>query len=132
MPRPRTPLAKARLLGRDKQNPARFTGRNEPLIDDDLGDAPGWLIDSDAAKPREAWGELRASIPWLNSSHRGIASIAATVMGRMMAGQDVGIQSMNLLRQCLGQMGATPADAGRVGLPAGPTELDPAEEYFNW
>ncbi len=129
MPRPRTPLAKAHLTGRNKVNPARFTGRNEPLVDDELGTAPDWLIDTDAAKPREAWGELRASIPWLNSSHRGIVSIAATVMGRMMAGQDVGIQSMNLLRQCLGSMGATPADAGRVGLPDVPVD-DPAEEFF--
>lgn len=131
MPRPRTPLAKARLMGRDKQNPARFTGRNEPLGYDDLGDAPEWLVDTEAAKPREAWEMLRASIPWLNSSHSGIVSIAATVMGRMVAGQDVGIQSMNLLRQSLGQMGATPADAGRVGLPDAPTPPDPADEFFD-
>ena len=129
MPRPRTPLAKARLLGRDKQNPARFTGRNEPLIDDELGSAPRWLLDTENAKAREAWGELRDSIPWLNSSHRGIVAIAAVVMGRMIAGQDVGIQSMNLLRQCLGQMGATPADAGRIGLPDEPSD-DPAEDFF--
>lgn len=132
MPRPRTPLAKAHLTGRNKVNPARFTGRNEPLIAEDLGHAPDWLIDTDITKPRDAWEQMRDSIPWLNSSHRGITAIAATVMGRMMAGQDVGIQSMNLLRQCLGQMGATPADASRVGLPAGPSEPDPAEEYFNW
>lgn len=129
MPRPRTPLAKARLTGRDKVNPARFTGRNEPLIAEDLGDAPEWLRDTENAKPREAWEQLRDSIPWLNSSHRGISVIAATVMGRMMAGQDVGTQSMNLLRQCLGQMGATPADASRVGLPDVPVD-DPAEEFF--
>lgn len=132
MPRPRTPLAKARVTGRDKHDKARFSGRNEPLVDSELGDAPDWLVDMDSAKPREAWEQLRDSIPWLNSSHRGITSIAATVLGRLMAGQEVGTNSLNLLRQCLGQMGATPADASRVGLPAGPSEPDPAEEYFNW
>lgn len=131
MPMPRTPLAKARLTGRDKRDPARFTGRNEPMIDDDLGDAPDWLRDTDTTRPREAWEQLRSSIPWLNSSHRGIVSIAATVMGRMIAGQEVGTQSMNLLRQCLGQMGATPADAGRVGLLDAPREPDPADEFFD-
>lgn len=130
MPRPRTPLAKARVTGRDKVNPARFTGRNEPLVDDDLGHAPDWLLDTDAAKPREAWEQLRSSIPWLNSSHRGITAIAATVMGRMIAGQEVGTQSLNLLRQCLGSMGATPADAGRVGLPHAAGEPDPTDEFF--
>lgn len=131
MPRPRTPLAKARVTGRDKHDKARFTGRNEPLIAEDLGDAPDWLADNDNAKPREAWDALRDSIPWLNHSHRGIVSIAATVMGRMIAGQEVGTHSLNLLRQCLAQMGATPADASRVGLPAGPNKPDPADEFFD-
>lgn len=131
MPRPRTPLAKARVTGRDKVNPARFAGRNEPLIDDDLGDAPNWLVDTDTTKPREAWEQLRTSIPWLNSSHRGIVSIAATVMGRMIARQEVGTHSLNLLRQCLGQMGGTPADAGRISLPEAPGEPDPADEFFD-
>jgi len=130
MPRPRTPLAKARLTGRDKRDPARFSGRNEPLIDGHLGEAPDWLVDTDTTKPQEAWEQLRSSIPWLNSSHRGIIAIAASVMGRMIAGQEVGTQSMNLLRQCLGSMGATPADASRVGLSDVPGEPDPAEKYF--
>jgi hypothetical protein len=34
-----------------------------------------------------------------------------------MTGQEVGVQALNLLRQCLGQMGATPADATKVTLP---------------
>lgn len=131
MPRPRTPLAKARVTGRDKVNPARFTGRNEPLVDDDLGHAPDWLVDTDITKPREAWEQIRETVPWLNSSHRGLVSIAATVQGRLIAGQDVGVNALNLLRQCYGQMGATPADAGRVGLSEAPREPDPADEFFD-
>ncbi|MGO4666580.1 hypothetical protein [Bosea sp. 2RAB26] len=131
MPRPRTPKAVAAVTGRDKINPARFYGRNEPEIAEKLGDPPEWLLDTATTKPREAWEQLRSSIPWLNQSHRGITAIAATVMGRMISGQEVGTQSMNLLRQCLGQMGATPADASRVGLPDAPGEPDPADEFFD-
>jgi hypothetical protein len=40
--------------------------------------------------------------------------MAAHIQGRIMAGQEVGVQAMNLLRQMLGQMGATPADASKV------------------
>lgn len=31
-----------------------------------------------------------------------------------MTGNEVGVQALNLLRQCLGQMGATPADASKI------------------
>ncbi len=41
-----------------------------------------------------------------------------------MAGQEVGVQAMNLLRQMLGQMGATPADASKVATPDEGEEKD--------
>lgn len=130
MPRPRTPLAKARATGRDQRDPARFTGRNEPSIDNDLGDAPDWLIDTATARPRQAWDEIRETIPWLNNSHRGLTSIAATILGRVIGGQEVGVNALNLLRQCYGAMGATPADASKAGpRPDGEAD-DPAEKYF--
>jgi hypothetical protein len=47
---------------------------------------------------------FRKEIPWLNESHRALMEIASTVRARMTAGDDCGIQAMNLLRQCLGQM----------------------------
>lgn len=53
-------------------------------------------------------------LPWLNQSHRTLVGMAANIQGRIMAGQEVGVQAMNLLRQMLGQMGATPADASKV------------------
>ncbi|WP_234838961.1 hypothetical protein [Sinorhizobium meliloti] len=43
--------------------------------------------------------------------------MASNIQGRIMAGQEVGVQAMNLLRQMLGQMGATPADATKVTVP---------------
>jgi len=131
MPRPRTPKAKAEITGRAKHDKARFDGRNEPVIEDELGDAPDWLKDTESNKPRKAWETLRAEIPWLNSSHRTLVATASSILGRMIAGQECGVQAMNLLRQCLGQMGATPADASKAGAkPDGEKDKDDADEFF--
>lgn len=128
MPRPRLPKAKAAALGSDKVNPARFEGRNEPIIFTPIGEPFEWM------KPQAklAWADMVAEIPWLNGSHRGILQIAATIRGRMMgdSAEDVGVQAMNLYRQCLGQMGATPADASKAGAMPGGEEKDPGEEFF--
>jgi hypothetical protein len=56
--------------------------------------------------------------------------MAANIQGRIMANQDVGVQAMNLLRQCLGQMGATPSDASKITVPEGDEE-DPDDALFN-
>ena len=78
-----------------------------------------------------AWALFAKEVPWLNASHRGLVEIAATVRGRLMAGEDVGVQALNLLRQALGQMGATPADASKASAIPNESEEDPAEGYFN-
>lgn len=83
------------------------------------------------ADQRKAWGVLIDEIPWLNKSHRGLVEIAATIRARLYSGAEVGVQALNLLRQCLGQMGATPADASKAGaMPGGEQNKDPAEAYF--
>lgn len=124
MPKPRTPLAKARLEAADKKNPQRFRRRSEPKGIAPLGPPPSWIKDSDANKALSAWRALVKRIPWLNSSHEPLLAIACNTYGRLIAGQDVGVQSLNLLRQCLGQMGATPADASKVALPDEGEEKD--------
>lgn len=130
MARPRTPKAKAKVTGRDKRDPARFEGRNEPVVNDPLGEPFDWMVDTEKKKPRQAWAELASTIPWLNSSHRILVAAASDILGRMIAQQDVGVQALNLLRQALGQMGATPADASKAGAkPDGESE-DPADEFF--
>ncbi len=130
MARPRIPRAKAKALGSDKAHPARFDGRNEPVVAAPLGDAPSWMADTDKTKEVTAWNTLRDEIPWLNYSHRGLVEIAAYIRGRLMAGGEVGIQGLNLLRQSLGQMGASPADASKIGAqPDGPKE-NAGEEFF--
>lgn len=78
-----------------------------------------------------AWDTMAAEVPWLNRSHRALVEIAAYIRGRLVAGEDVGVQALNLLRQCLGQMGATPADASKAGaLFDKEAVLDPTDEFF--
>lgn len=129
MARPRTPIEKARLTGALARERMRFASRTEPIVEAPLGDPPEWLVDMAVCHAREAWYELAVEIPWLNSSHRALVAIASGIRGRMMAGGEVGVSALNLLRQTLGQMGASPADAAKVSRPAtgGP---DPAEKYF--
>jgi hypothetical protein len=133
MPRPRTPRAKAKTTGADKNHKGRFDGRNEPTVDLPLGDAPKWLVDTTKSKPREAWEILRSEIPWLNASHRMLIATLCNQLGRLVAGQDIGVQASVFIKQCLSEMGATPAAASKVGAKqdGDAAEKDSAAEFFN-
>lgn len=96
-----------------------------------LGGPPEWMVDTNSRKPATAWHTLAAEIPWLNRSHRALMEIAAYLRGRLMGGEDVGVQALNLLRQCLGQMGATPADASKAGAKPDGQKTDAADEFFD-
>lgn len=124
MARPRSPLARARAEGRDTQNAGRFKNRAEPKVDAPVGPPPEWITDDNATKARTAWNTFVDEIPWLNYSHRSFLEVASHIRGRLMAGHDVGVQALNLLRQCLGQMGATPADASKVAISGDGEEKD--------
>lgn len=130
MPRARTPLAKAKATGQDiGTHKDRFENRSEPVVKDPLGKPPKWMK---KASQLEAWETLAGELPWLNKSHRSIVGIAAEILGRQIAGEDVGVQALNLLRQCLGQLGATPSDASKVKMPDGESKdnQDPSKKYF--
>ncbi|MGR9420650.1 hypothetical protein [Rhizobium leguminosarum] len=124
MARPRNPLGKAKTEGRDKINAGRFKGRKELGANEPLGAPPKWIVDNDTIKAKSAWELFRKEIPWLTESHRMLVGMAANIQGRMMAGQEVGVQAMNLLRQMLGQMGATPSDASKVTVTDADEEKD--------
>jgi hypothetical protein len=129
MPRPRTPKAKAKATGQDSgTNKKRFEEREEPLVSSPLGEPPRWMK---KASQIEAWHTLADELPWLNKSHRSIVGIAAEILGRQMAGEEVGVQALNLFRQCLGQLGGTPSDASKVTMPDGKkSDEDPSKKYF--
>ncbi len=124
MAKPRTPLAKAKAEGRDTINAGRFKARSEPKGLPTLGSPPRWVRDTDGNKALTAWKELVKDLPWLNGSHRAHLTIASNIYGRVIAEQDVGVQALNLLRQCLGQMGGNPADATKVSVPDDGEEKD--------
>jgi len=122
--------AKVKIQAAAVKNPQRFRDRREPKVDTPLGAPPPWVVDVPTNMARTAWTTIGAETPWLNSSHRSLVGIAASILGRQIAGQDVGVQAMNLLRQCLSQMGATPVDASKIAMPDDRDE-DAEESYFN-
>jgi hypothetical protein len=128
MARARTPLAKAKATGRTIHDPKRFSDRKEPVVKDPLGDPPKYMK---KAEQKEAWRTLASEIPWLNRSHRAIVSIAAEVLGKQIAGDEMNMNSLNLLRLCLSQLGATPVSASNVSHQEEDTaDDDPSKKYF--
>jgi hypothetical protein len=126
MARPRVPLIKAQITGRTKHDPQRFKDRTEPVVNSPLGAPPQWMtIDQ-----KEAWNTFRTELSWLNKSHRSLVEIASTIRARVMSGADIGVKALSLLRQCLGQMGATPTDSSKVTMPDDNKPGDPADKYF--
>ena len=131
MARPRVPKAKAKVTGQaDKHAADRFNERNEPQGLAPIGDPPDFFDDNQC----KIWNQFKRELFWLNESHRGILEIASVIRARLHypkpGDEEVGVQKLNLLRQCLGQMGATPADASKVTIPDGEGEKDPADKYF--
>jgi hypothetical protein len=128
MAKPRTPKAKLKATGQDLGTHAKnYKDRKEIPARGPLGDPPKWMK---KASQLEAWETFRTEIYWLNHSHRGLVEIASEIRGRLIAGEDVGVQALNLLRQCLGQMGASPSDSSKVSLPDGEADKDPSDNYF--
>ncbi len=120
---PRKPLAAARLSGAIAKNPQRYRNRTEPIFAEDLGSPPFWLT----APQREAWHDMANRLPWLNRSHRCIVALAAHLQASMQAGA-LGVPGMQLLRQVLGQLGATPVSAGKINW--SPETADPDDQLF--
>ena len=134
MPRPRTPLAKARLTGADRKNPSRFTARNEPAPSRrDIGRPPAYL----PASAKKAWATFTDELPWLTFEDRAALEVASLIRGRIADDADTITAALfGQYRLALAAMGATPVDRSKVAHPApdaGGDEFerfDPAAEYF--
>lgn len=120
------PREKARATGRDTINPGRFANRTEPKNVPPLGIPPRWMNDNQKA----AWKTFQSEVFWLDKSHRALMEIACILRSRAMGTDSEGVKSLNLLRQCLGMMGATPADASKVSFRTSDCDDDPASNYF--
>jgi len=121
-------LAKAKATGQDIVHSTRFKTRREPKVDAPLGPPPKWMKDKNAIK---AWETLVNEVPWLNGSHRALIEITAMLRGQLMAGDKLSVASYNLLRICIGMLGASPVDSSRVSLPPDDDKPeDPSAKYF--
>lgn len=128
MPRPKTPLAKARLTGADRRNPARYRGRTEPPTSGrGIGDPPDHLPPA----ARAAWREFRDELGWLVHEDRAVLEAASLARARLREAAEAGALTGALLaanRALLASLGATPADRSRVATPA-EDEPDPFQMF---
>jgi hypothetical protein len=122
MANPRTPVAKARATGADIKNPGRHADRKDPKVKP-LG-KPSRFLDENG---REAWEGFKVELPWLTEADRSLVEIAASVRGRLLSGEDVGVTALSMLQSILSKMGGTPADRSKVSTPDDETEED---EFF--
>jgi hypothetical protein len=113
------------MTGADIKNPSRFVNRGDPPTSQ-LGAPSTWMSVGQIA----AWEAFQREIPWLAESDRTLVEIAVTIRARLMAGEEVGVQALNLLRQALGQMGGTPADRSRIETPE-EISNDPTDRFFD-
>ena len=120
-------MAKAIATGRVLHDAKRFKNRNEPESTGPLGPPPAWMR---TKEQKDSWQTFRIEIPWLQKSHRCLTAIACIARADLISGGEFNVRMANLLRQCLGQMGATPADASKVTLPDDGAPQDPADKYF--
>jgi hypothetical protein len=120
-------LSKAKATGQDVIHATRFNKRKEPPSNGPLGDAPKWMKNKEQI---ESWDTFRIEVPWLNKSHRCLTAIACIARANLISGGEFNVRMANLLRQCLGQMGASPVDASKITLPNEGEPEDPADKYF--
>lgn len=125
MPAVRQPPMLAKARGSAIKNPQRFKDRADPKSPK-LGKPSAWLSPEQAV----TWEAFKKEIPWLGESDRTLVEIASVVRSRLIAGEEVGVQALNLLRQAISQMGGTPADRSKI-MHAEQNEEDPADKYFN-
>lgn len=123
MAAPRTPVRKAKVTGAAGKNPQRHRDRKEPKSTA-LG-KPSPFLDQHG---KSAWEGFKRELPWLMESDRALVEIAASVRGRLLAGEDVGVTALSMLQSILSKMGASPADRTRV---MAPDDDDEEDEFFN-
>lgn len=123
MARQRTPLDKAKTLGRDLKDPKRFRNRTDPLTAP-LGDPPAWLK-KEAIKE---WKTLAAEFPWLRKSDRALVAITAHTAALIRENPDRPVAFIGEHRRQLCALGGSPADRSKIFMP-NEDPSDPLEEF---
>lgn len=125
MARQRTPLAKAKTLGRDLKDPQRYGNRTDPLTAP-LGAPPAWLK-KEAVKE---WKTLAAEIPWLRRSDRALVAITAHTAALISEKPDLPVAYLAEHRRQLCALGGSPADRSKIFMPEEDAN-DPLQEFVN-
>ncbi|MFD2206627.1 hypothetical protein [Kiloniella antarctica] len=126
MPRPRTPLDKARATGQDQKNKGRYSARSEPEGLKPLGEPSEFMNEAEAG----VWEGFKKEFPWLKESDRCLLEIACKLRGTMISGGGLNISALAQLRMCISSMGGSPSDITKITIPNGEKE-DPAAKFFN-
>lgn len=123
--RPRLPKEVAKITGAVAKNAGRFRDRKEPKVKS-LGPAPKRFTD----EQRQIWDEFNADFPWLGRSDRALVEVATNLLSQLRAlGNEAPIALYAQMRMTLGQMGGTPVDRSKVGVPDDDTP-DPTDEFL--
>lgn len=114
MPRPQTPLAKAKLTGAAAKDPQRYRGRSEPKTSKKPVGNPPAYFDKEA---KAVWKELSADLGWLEREDRGALEGACVAIAQMRTMYREGAVTASMLaavNTAVGKLGASPVDRGKV------------------
>ncbi|MNR97625.1 hypothetical protein D3C72_288090 [compost metagenome] len=76
------------------------------------------------------WEGFKLELPWLTEADRSVMEIASALRAQFKTDpMNMGVTKLNLLRLCLAQLGATPADRSKIGVGDGDEE-DPDDTFF--
>lgn len=120
MPRPRTPLSKAKLTGEAAKRPERFKNRAKPAtLGQPVGDAPSYMN----AEAKAAWRELARNLGWLEIEDRGAVEVAALAIGQVRtlhkSGEPVTAALFSAMNVAIGKLGASPVDRSKIHVSVG-------------
>ena len=126
MPRPQTPLAKAKLTGAAAKDPQRYRGRSAPQSSKQPVGGPPEYFGDDA---RAVLAEFVANLGWLEREDRMAlegACVAVAQMRAMYAEGGVTAAILAAVNTAIGKLGASPTDRGNVfQAPSDDEEDDP-------
>jgi hypothetical protein len=133
MPRSQTPYAIAEATGAAEHNPKRYKARKvAPQPEGVLGDPPNYFDE----QLGDMWREIANYAPpgVLTSADRFLVEITSKLLHRFRSlHPDDKLSPVELghLRSCLGSMGLTPADRGRVTSAKPQQQKDPLDAILS-
>ena len=126
MPRPRTPIAVARLTGQDKVHPERFRNRADPTSGP-IGEPPERLSEAQA----NAWRDFVSMWPWLVMSDRAALELLCHVRARVENADVTTAALLSEYRLQLSSFGGTPTSRSRIVVPELDDEDDPFMKFLD-